>query len=641
MNYQDFFGPFFTGINYWCSKNAINMWEDYDEKVVEKDFQLLSEAGITHLRVFPTWHVFQPLKAIYGPGSVYEYRLGETPLPNTPAGRAGVSEEACRKFENFCSLAEKYNLKLIVGLITGHMSFRVYAPEAFCDRQVLSDPEVIKWQLKYVKYFVSRFKNQSSIIGWDLGNEVSGQSPKTSVHAFHLWCETISDAIKVTDPTRPVISGFASFDEKEFVENSRLALKPVGNMCDINTVHPYAIFKNPKEPVHSMIPVLELPFECAMSESISGIPTFVQEYGAIGYQTCTYDTEADFYKGTVLSSVAHNCHGVMWWCAFDQGHLDYAPYDWNNIGSNYGFFTKDLQAKPIVEVNKELKGLIEKIPGKNLPKHTTNATVLVSRDDYALELNTYRFTYALAKRANLDVDFAYVLDEIPDADLYIYPGVAGSKAITRRNLDKLLTKVENGSVLYISLSNAFFRDINTIAGVEFEHRIVEPKATEINFNGVTLPVTAEQSFLIGNGTSAEILARDNEGTPVFFKNKYGKGYIYLLTAPVEKYLGNRSGAFYKEDVADYSVIYREIAECANVKRIADSSSPFVRLTEHKINENEYYIFAINYSHTERETIISLPENVEISSVFGNLPDKFGKITLAKNDGALIYVKLKN
>ena len=82
---------FFTGINYWSSTDAINMWENFSVEQVEKDFQVLREYGITHLRVFPLWPVFQPLKALYAQGEVYELGLGEEPLPDTPAGKAGVS----------------------------------------------------------------------------------------------------------------------------------------------------------------------------------------------------------------------------------------------------------------------------------------------------------------------------------------------------------------------------------------------------------------------------------------------------------------------------------------------------------------------------------------------------------------------
>lgn len=121
------------------------MWEKYDAASVEEDFKALCRAGITQLRVFPLWPVFQPLKAIYTTqDEPFELRMGEAPLPDTEAGQAGVSEEACRNFENFCELADRYQLKLVVGLITGHMSFREFTPPAFEERNRISDPFVLK-----------------------------------------------------------------------------------------------------------------------------------------------------------------------------------------------------------------------------------------------------------------------------------------------------------------------------------------------------------------------------------------------------------------------------------------------------------------------------------------------------------------
>ncbi|UKI37221.1 MAG: hypothetical protein L6V93_03290 [Clostridiales bacterium] len=87
---------------------------------IENDFKILCGAGITHLRVFPLWSVFQPLKALYGPSDVYEYGFGEESLPDTDAGRAGVSEEACEKFEKILrSRSKKYNLKAYRGADNG------------------------------------------------------------------------------------------------------------------------------------------------------------------------------------------------------------------------------------------------------------------------------------------------------------------------------------------------------------------------------------------------------------------------------------------------------------------------------------------------------------------------------------------
>lgn len=62
-------------------------------------------------------------------------------------------------------------MKLVVALITGHMSFRTYNPPVFDGKELLSDPTVIKWQLRFVRYFAERFKGEDVIVSWDLGNE--------------------------------------------------------------------------------------------------------------------------------------------------------------------------------------------------------------------------------------------------------------------------------------------------------------------------------------------------------------------------------------------------------------------------------------------------------------------------------------
>lgn len=62
MNIENISSEFFTGINYWGSESAINMWENFKPDSIENDFKILCGAGITHLRVFPLWSVFQPLK---------------------------------------------------------------------------------------------------------------------------------------------------------------------------------------------------------------------------------------------------------------------------------------------------------------------------------------------------------------------------------------------------------------------------------------------------------------------------------------------------------------------------------------------------------------------------------------------------
>lgn len=633
---------FFTGINYWGSKDAINMWETFDAESIEKDFQILTDYGITHLRVFPLWSVFQPLKALYGPGEVYEFGLGEEPLPDTPAGKAGVSEEACQKFALFCNLAEKYNLKLIVALITGHMSFRTYAPPAFDGKQLLSDPTVMKWQRRFVKYFVGRFRSMSAIVGWDLGNEVNhlpGLNEK-SPDSFYIWCATMADAIRSVDTDHPILSGI----DNSSIASSSPNLKDAGEIFDIHTTHPYQIFSTNTDPLCSMKPICDLPFRCQISQDISGIPTFIQEFGSIGYANCSQKTEADFYRASLLTSLAHGFHGTMWWCAFDQGEFDYAPYRWNTIGSDYGFFDRNRTPKPVAEMNRTFQMLLNKLTDNGtLPPHQTDACVIVPQEtpDSAGQLNSImRATYILAKQANIDVRFSYALDPIPDAKLYILTGLTHHKTISKQRLDELLEKVNAGATLYLSLDSGLFRQLPAITGVEVAYREQIEKVVTIQWHGHKLPINT-QYFYHPESSRANDLAVCDTGETVFFKYPFGRGYVYLLTLPLERYLAETPCVFHKEDTPPYHLIYRELSKTAGIQRLCDSDHPHIRLTEHRIDETHSYIFAINYSGKPACANLTLAEGWHISdTVYGNQANN-GKLCLSENNGTLLIIEKDN
>jgi endo-1,4-beta-mannosidase len=623
---------FFTGINYWGSKSAINMWSEYDEESIERDFSLLREVGITHLRVFPLWPVFQPLTALYGPGDVFEYGFGENSLPDTEAGRAGVSEEACEKFRSFCSLADKYGMKLIVGLITGHMSYRTYAPPAFLGKALLSDPTVIKWQRRFVKYFVSRFKNQPSIVGWDLGNETKNMPGlASSPDSYYLWASVICDAIRTSDPTRPVVSGLDGFS----IENGSVNLKTIAELCDIHTVHPYNIFSTPSSPITSPVPLLDIAYKCRICEDIGGVPTFAQEFGAIGYMNCSKKTEADFYRASLFTTLAHGGHGVMWWCAFDQGHHDFAPYRWNNIGSNYGFFDKDLAPKPIVEVNKSFKKLLSKLPSGELPPSKCDGFILLPREESSV-IELGRVSFILASEAGLDMHFSYMLDPIPDSPLYIIPSVEKNKAIPKGRLQELLKKVSEGSTLYLNADTGFFRDIPDITGVEIAYREAVNSSKTLFAFGEKLPISTT-FFYKPETVNAQIVGTDENGEGVFFKHSYGKGYIYFLTLPLERSLVKNPSIFHRKDAPKYSTVYKEIAKCAGVKKAVTVSDRFVGVTEHEYENGERYICLVNYHNEPTDFTLEFDREYSLDAVWGDLPSG-GKMHLEANDGAIFKIK---
>ena len=80
-----------------------------------------------------------------------------------------------------------------------------------------------------------------------------------------------------------------------------------------------------------------------------------------------------------------------------------------------------------------------------------------------------------------------------------------------------------------------------------------------------------------------------------------------IKCPLESHLAEKSSIFFNETAPSYNVTYRELARCAEIDRKCDSSHPFVRLTEHKIDEDSYYILAINYSNKVAKTKITIAD----------------------------------
>ena len=55
---------------------------------------------------------------------------------------------------------------------------------------------------------------------------------------------------------------------------------------------------------------------------------------------------ADYMRSTAWNLWSHDCQGLLWWCAYDQDHLEQAPYDWNAYERELGLVASDRRVKP-------------------------------------------------------------------------------------------------------------------------------------------------------------------------------------------------------------------------------------------------------------------------------------------------------
>jgi hypothetical protein len=591
-------GQFFIGANYWASHAGPAMWSDWRADIVEQDLKKLADEGIRILRVFTNWSDFQPIHLLISGGGIpMEYRFGEELLPDDQEGKAGVSKEAMKHFGEFVSLAEKYDIKLIVGILTGHMSFRNFVPPAFVKVNPLTDPEAIKWEIRFIKYFVSRFKSNPAIIAWDLGNECNNLGQASPEDAWR-WTSQITNSIKALDQSRPVISGMSS---RSPVENS-WNIMDLAETTDILTTHFYHIFTpySELEPLNTIRPELAPVVQNILNEDIGGKPCFVEEFGTLGplYGTDRLEgVKPGFLRSNLFSLWAHNCRGLLWWIAFDQGHLTQSPYDWNSRGSEYGLWFPDGSPKPVLGEIKAFSEFLSGFEYSPLPERITDGVCILTngQDTWGTALSTF----LLAKQAGLDIRFQFCTQPVIDSKLYFLPGIKGGMTISRHRMQELLEKVKNGAVLYISNDDGnigpYFPEFTGLNVISIKKSPVTDVVTidDGTKKKIELELRTDKKLFLSAG-KAKILGSDQSGNPAFTCMDYGKGKVYFLNYPLEKYLSTKSGAFDGPGKTNYYKIYSQLKNNIPSNKVVSAENTNIGITEHPLNPDKRVIIVVNY-----------------------------------------------
>jgi hypothetical protein len=589
-------GRFVVGCNYWASHAGTAMWRDWQPRVVEEDLRRLAEAGLQVLRVFPLWPDFQPIHLLRaGQGQPYEIRFGEEPLPDTEAGRAGVSEEMLGRFKHFADLADQYGLRLVVGLVTGWMSGRLFVPPALEGLNVLTDPLAIQWQSRLVRVFVRRFKGHAAILAWDLGNECNVMAEVPSRQAAWAWTAAITGAIRSADPTRPIVSGMHSLSPGR---DAAWTMQDQAELTDLLTTHPYPYFTPhcDQDPANTIRTILHSTAESRFYADIGGAPCLVEEIGTLGPILASEAIAADFVRTALFSLWAHDCHGLLWWCAFDQLHLEHAPYDWAACERELGLLRKDGAPKPVLAEIGKFAQFLQGLGFGTLPARRREAVCILSegQDSWGVAFSSF----ILAKQAGFDLEFQYADQPLKPANLYLMPAVRGMHAISRRRWLELLKRVEEGATLYLSHHDCLLSPFNEPFGLEVQTRERRGGIVHASLEGLEEPLLLRvcgEVRLELKPTRADVLGTAPDGNPVFTCADYGKGCLYFFALPLECELTHTPGVFHAHPTQPFWKIYRHIARPFVQDRLLDKVAPLLGITEHGLSPDQQLAVLINYS----------------------------------------------
>jgi hypothetical protein len=629
-------GRFQLGCNYWASHAGLFMWRDWRPEVVAEDLRQLAAADLRLVRVFPLWPDFQPLESLAGGGNRHrEYRVHGQPLPDTPAGRAGLDEAMLQRFAELADLAGAAGLRLIVGLITGWMSGRTFAPPAFVGRALLADPEVVRWQGRFVRAFVERFRGHRAIVAWDLGNECNALDVPGADESWR-WTHTISAAIRAADPTRPVISGMHSLSTDP---DKPWSMAVQGELTDFLTTHPYPIWTPlcDQDAADTLRPQLHATAESRLYADLGGKPCFAEELGSMGPFILADARTPGFLRPSLFSLWAHDCRAMLWWCAYDQGHLEAPPYDWVQVERELGLIRADRSLKPHARAVGEFAAMLRRLPFDRLPPRLVEATCLIPRGEEGWPVAHNAFT--LAKLAGVDLAFAPVEAEWPETPVYLLPSLDGLTGLPRRSLEKLLERVRAGATLYLSIGDGLLAGLESWAGVRVRDRSRSLGASPARLADGTELFSAPGEFRLRlEEAGAEVLARETDGNPVFTRFELGRGEVFLLTRPLEKLAAHTPGAFASAGFTEAWRIYRRVCARATARRVWPRPGGLVSATEHVVDAVERIVVLINHGAEVSSVPVAPAAGWVLVEVLHGPVALGGRVSVPAQDGLVLRVR---
>lgn len=607
---------FILGCNYWASNAGADMWKDFDLFAVEKDLKILSEKGVSYIRVFPNWRDFQPVMPLLGGrGNLYSYCLeGEKKTTNPYY----LDESMLDRFTAFLSICEKFNVKVIIGLITGWMSGRLFIPSALYGKNILTDPTALYFQQLFVKGFVSKFKYNKNIYAWDVGNEFNVLGTVGSREEACVYLAMITNAIRAEDNIRPVISGMAglSLDKEWRIDDHAL-------YTDVLTTHPYPYWCQYTriDKTLSFRTTLHPTIQTKMFSEIAEKPCLAEEIGTMGPSVCSDEKAADFLRVNMFSLLSNGATGVMWWCACEQDTLESFPYLNEMVERELGILDKNLKPKPVLEEMAKFSNFLSKTDLELSPAKIDAICVLSKEQRH---WGVAYMTCALLKSVGLNCKFKSWENELPDSKLYLLPSILGAHVMEKSAFDKLKKKVFDGATLYISLDNAIISGFEELTGVKVIDSCDCKNTGKIKYleKEIELSRTVE---LVLEPTSANVLAVDDKGNPAITENQYGNGKVILLTYPLENNLVDKHDAFDE----DYNVIYKGIFNEFIEENILSIANEKVVVTYHQ-NIDSITVFLINHSDADQELKIKLKDDYEIIKTY------YGDLNLIKAFDACIF-----
>ncbi|MFQ1021497.1 DUF4434 domain-containing protein [Tardisphaera saccharovorans] len=531
---------FIIGLNYWSKKGGPLMWREFDRQVIQKELQQISSLGVNVVRAFTFWPDFQD-----SPGTVNE----------------GSMEE----LRDFLDIAQAAGVKVYLTFIVGHMSGENWDP-AWKDRSFFELEHETDF---YISTLVKRFKNHPAVGGWILSNELPIYATDKK-EVVTKWIRNTVTLIKSIDRSHPVSTGDgywgiiapSSFDPFEYAD-----------LVDYHGPHTYT-------PDSDAYRQTVFPQFVLKASKINNKPVILEEFGASSVLGSD-EHIAGYYRALLSGSLAAGASGAWGWCYSDFDLKNQRPYSHHPHELEYGVTTVDWKVKPQgLELQKFSQFLrdfgdaapIEDDVGLLIPSYVHEQYPFTSQHEaYAISSSLLSaFCMLLQNRINPRVMHEQtlskqVIDESQASygwpKLLILPYAIRYTAKTQEALRNFVE--EGGSVMLSYGFNSWFnfRSLGIEHDLFFNHP-ARLESVSVEVDGGSVRLSAAEAFhdqwnydaSIAPVKGGDVLLYSG-GLPILVKNQLGKGRVYFITFPFERWVAASPWPF---ESSDPHLIYKRV-----------------------------------------------------------------------------------
>ena len=614
------FDRFMLGVNYWPRQHAVKMWQEWASEEIDAEFKQMRDIGLDTVRVFPTWDDFQPLLEKGTGGGTREIVMRHDESVTPVECPEMVDENMVVKFDELLAIAARHDLRLIVPLMTGWMSGVLLDVSWRKDRNIFTDPFMLKWQLLYCRYFARRYRDNDTILAWEFGNEHNCFAPCPTPETAWSWMKTITNQLRIEDPNHPVFSGMHGLVPFPQPDGVPWGIGDSAESCDVLTVHPYPIFTKGcfLDRVTDMRANMHASAESRFYQSLGRRPVLCEETGSLGNSFMSDEAAADFLRLRLYSLLANSDLGCLWWCYSDFTRKEMIPYKWNQMESDgLGITDTAGNVKPTGLEYSKFRLVVDKVGGR-LPATSRRAAIVIMNKPRESLWPLYFNTFILCKQAGLEADFVYPTDDLAAYRLLLCPGVASVRNYDVKSWRRLVEHTKKGAVLYLSSDGASLPDMTETFGIDLREKRPNPDGpgpilSAPGCPGVlegfeySSPVPHEWRLDI-EGSGAKPLLQTADGSPALTEFKCGRGTALYLTVPVETLMAQTKYAF--EGNPTYR-IYDYLKGTSDTAQQIDIREPNVERTYHRVSDDQGYRVLVNYQ--EREVRARVETDLHVKS----------------------------